>query len=1817
MVNFQNKMIGIIQDWLFSQLGIYFNLDKLEESNSFQDGSVLADILTNYGLLNSDFTVNINKGWEQEVCQRNLKLLKPIFDMLSVHFDDNVILDIITNNKVTIIQLLYELYVCLENKQHLYFITQEKFERVQKDHINSLSKNGIFVSSVETEILRKDEDKCFKKSLVDNRDLVEWYKKRFKLIENNLSLRLRQLKDETPSADNYSQIRYSNKRRKHHCPCSCSTGSADQELVAYLPDLDMFHKSNHERLLEYKQFIASFKAKQHRNSAKQCFEKNVQNELLQQTWDKIMKTQNEMYNSVFSQIMLKQSQYEKQTLTKLIQTQQQIKIENENLIYTTSKVLEEEEKQIRGDFEMKEEFEQLKNIYENEQKRVLELHRKLYKRKQDLTNKKHYELCLDVLDSFIDLAISKSEYESNYGVPVSMVLWNSWKQYFFKSQPIHIPFQTLQRSASLDENVNYDDIIDFEKQSSAIVNENDIDEYLYTCGRWFFEDICKDYGSINENTLAFIVYRLLSLKYPPPPPPMPAKLPTFRVAGVLLDFHNVDCIEKLKILLSKPRVHIFDPATAIKTCISKFEEETLGNKDEKTTKKSKQTTSDKKEKKKGGSIVSNKGKKGKKSGKNKKKSEADNDETKGDGIWIESKGGEAIYLSNKETQTSIIDENTITKEIERSALGLIGEQVFTILKEGQKVEDDLLVKVIIEYLKTLHDYDGWVLLNYPTDIIQASIIELALSGKKLPIEDYVLGDEELEVKEDLTDENAPKRKSKILQCPVDEKNKSPFKSYFTVFIKTNPNTNELSEPLEVKLEPPIDHIDENLLQNDGVTESKIIVKDSEIIKRDVLEEFYKDLSIYQHLSCGSSDLVVLKKLARAILNGDGLEQTASVDLFGKEALDKLSKGNKKGKKDKGLALDKNKKTEKTKKGQKKLGSIDVQIATEKTMLGVEDNTNINTELSMDTEQINQTTKESLKSEIVRPGDAEWQFTALPILDDMAAVLATIWENLENCYLQNLEDICFENRMINLRLVPYSTYVKETVKNVATKPDVRQDLVSQFQKYYMGIDKNLRVLSEVKNHIFCKVLEMQQNLWQIIDDKKNEVESKRKEVIHENWLVNELCMLINNYLSLVQTEFDRSVGTYKLVSDYYLSMLEKAPSATINSHLLNSKVTKLTEDNLTFEPYKALQNTKDTEDISSFLRSSSNQSDTIANVVAQNLIDCRERDKVIKIIDTFIPREVERMSTVFTSVTHTFLSQIKTEEDFLIAASKKLAKERNVTEKGNKSTPKGSEKPPGKKNSTGKSKKLSDKSSDKAKGKDVPQTMAFDDNNVEFNRIQKESLLTEWKFAVDTEYDRFKLRMNLISSRAQEDLIEFYCYLESVFCELLSTNLSTYDIDISNTNKLCDYLRTAIEEEALLTYPLVLKRSEFFVDITNNLAKEHDYDEIKELFEQNQDCYFTTNQLKKLMGIFKIAGPHGVIRQQPFCYILQDLMLFNDNNNQPHLPRIWNHLSESQLHFVLEGIFGFEYGINWRDFLIYNLEIPYPSSDEILSLRNLFMSNDLESTEVVSMEIYDSIKLWFEHDLPNNPQEGLRFALIKELLSEMFQVNETMINYTALLLYFCKDYDPKIGLKKALCLSIGKNVITSEKELDETLKEEAEIKASVMNLLENIIYSIVNNKEGILIYEVSESTTDFNFDSIDTNYTVTDKSESESSSVDSEHVVNGIDSKENNFQDEKESLTQGKSLTDNGFLDLDKAWVSKIPITTVISILNASFLHQDKDFSLRNLYLNCLEEESDVEGLIEAHVLVSLECMNKLFNHTNKFKISSPCEILEDCLKREL
>lgn len=67
-------------------------------------------------------------------------------------------------------------------------------------------------------------------------------------------------------------------------------------------------------------------------------------------------------------------------------------------------------------------------------------------------------------------------------------------------------------------------------------------------------------------------------------------------------------------------------------------------------------------------------------------------------------------------------------------------------------------------------------------------------------------------------------------------------------------------------------------------------------------------------------------------------------------------------------------------------------------------------------------------------------------------------------------------------------------------------------------------------------------------------------------------------------------------------------------------------------------------------------------------------------------------------------------------------------------------------------------------------------------------------------------------------------------------------------------------------------------------------------------------------------------------------------------------------------------------------------------------------------------------------------MAKELLGHTFSFSKNSVNYTAMLLAFCKDEDPREGLGKAFTLATGNRVCTDtaegEKYIQELLKHRA-------------------------------------------------------------------------------------------------------------------------------------------------------------------------------------
>ncbi|XP_054276926.1 sperm flagellar protein 2-like [Macrosteles quadrilineatus] len=1732
-------MFGLIESWLFDQLGINCNLKKIEDGNLFQDGCVLVKILQSYGLVDDKFSGIIHSTVDKTVCKKNLKLLKPIFDMLKIKYDDTIIHGVAENKPGTTINLLYELYTCLENKQHLYFVTKNNFEEACQEKVKNIQGLSVNTNQQKPE-KHSSSDFCFEQPLINNADIINWYRDKYNKVKHSLNAKLKQSK--TPIAQ----------KGKTNLDAACEPclwkSKTDSGMIESLPELNAYSNSSGDKnLLDYKDFIAKYKIKQNNIAARKSLEKAIQYELLKSTWKKIEESQDKIYSSVLSAVLLKQSNYEKQILSKVVQAQKEVQVQNENIIWAKQSVINEQEQKIFTDFELKERFEMMEQNYWNERKRVLELHKKLYREKKEIIKRDHYNICKETVDAIVELALSATEYKLKNNMEVSKSLWNNWVQLFVKSLPVRSQLQTVEDGILEGEDVNYDEAISFEKEQDEILNEIEIDDYLSTRGRWFHSVVLLEHGDPNDKNLAAIAYRLLCLKYPLPPSSPPPDLPEFKVTGVLLDLNSPSSIETIKLLLSKSRIHVFDTELAVKKCIDQCKIETPQPVEGKPNDKPKNS--------KNKTIDGSKQLKGKKK-KDKKMSKKDklNDGKMENLECIE----DIIKVVNKETQTSIISVKE--EETTRTPLGLLGEQVNNKLKEGKNLDDCDVASIIVEYVKTLEEYDGWLLLNYPTTIEQAFGLELALTAKKIPAEHF---DSEVFklLSEKETDEFSNSRKSRLLDLP-DESESQPFESYFKVFIMIRAEDNEVVQGV-------------NKMFEDGKSIYEVDNEYEEVHENsDLLDKFYRNFDIYSNFNLKTPDLNSLKRLARVILQENGIEAKQSGDLFGEDILSKLTIGKKSPKTVKAAKGGKESKG-KVKKGIKK-GDLN-----KKSNDINQDNVEVIHTGHCETDL--KTTDSATNINLPPPQPSENQmsivkFATLPLNNEFGIFLATMWENIETCYINSLKNALFENRFINLRLHPYCVYVEKELKKVIEQPDSKQNIVNNFQEQFNSVSEELRALTEMKSQLHCRVLKLQQDLWKITDERKREVEEKRQDLIHENWLVNEICLLINSFLSLIQIEVERSFQVLQLVNDYFMNTLEKMPSTLkvhpemvnidrINAESFLNTIQKLSGDS-TFE---------------------NNDGDKIDkhNFIANSLVSCLDEQKTIDMLEKILSERIKDVKSNFTSILNVFHGQNKSEN---IEVSKS-----NKAEVISKS-------PTRKKQSSIKPKKESVKNK-------LSTNSRKSEQEVKNNISVKDMIIEAWKHTINDEAERLDFRIDLIYQTAKENVMEFYCFVEAVFCNRYKSLLSRYNNEISNINAVCDYIRMAIEEESSLNHQLILGQDRHFIGIRGDAENfKQQSSALRELKEDFHECLFTIKQLNQLLLIFKISAPLGVVRKQPLCFMFQDLMLLESSEHFPFLPKMWNSLNELQLRNVFDEIFGPEFGVDWKDFIIYNLEIPYPKVDDILCLRKQFLIYDLEETELISVERYDEINLWFESELPDSPEQGLRFALVKKLLSEMFKVDENHINYTALLLYFCKDLDPVNGLKKALSLTLGRNVIVTQSELDMVLQNEEEINNVVVSLLGEIIDSIVILREAAQVYEIVETPSQ--------SFLTCDVS-SKSSTWQSIRSLNSgrfgslksnsqLDSHLSSKHDD-DGQAFNKNITNT--LQITKSWVTRIPITAVLSVLNASFFFQDRRFELKTQYLSCLEEQGDEDGMIEAYNLVNLPCIKKLFTMTNKFKISKPCDIV--------
>lgn len=1723
-------MTEILQKWLVERIALATDSTLESIAQIARDGRIFADILYNYNIITTDQRSQLIPTEDDDVAFDNLtKYIGVWLRTIGIKVSSNTFYDISKGKGTVAIRLLYQMYLVLQDKDALYYSK----EQTRKSTLPS-NDNRFVVSRVPDEgpPFPKITPNSLSQPLIEQHYTIQWHKDRLESLKERCKLtrekyqKYLQEKFAAPPAEEKKQ--------------SCIYRPEDRIELELPDDKDQTYDeleaeeiaAKATKLVELdpkraKQQLKEIARKNRKKAEERALKIREQKVLLLEMWEKIIADQEREFDENISKRFLEQSQYEKQMTTKMLHTRQQ-----KEYMMAHRKALEEEVEQ-----EKQHEFinallgkqvdkNNRRDDYYIEKERNLELHRRLYAEKLRLKNERIHNMCLQCVKDITDVALRHHEFKEEFQVDVPRRVHQKWNNLFIKGQPI---FDLLEQPEDLvqgcleDLPENIEEIYSVEMSRQNAMDEADFENY---CEYKFPFELHK-YGLYDENKLQIIeagtnilghiVHRLLLSKYPKPQRPPPPILPTVNVAACINGLVDDSIIPTLQRLLNHKGIKVINLETSINFCLQAYKEESreeyedlnnmlvdettaaLRNLDEKTNKTK---------------PVETKGKK------QNAKAKVRELETQSD-----FKVAAPVTVS---LQTPRIFPGDV---VNLSRTAQLGKKLLEFESLGEPLPNKLVAAAFVQFLQTLKDIQGWALVNFPFNIEQAACLEEALTSRAFPVvipeEEKCLNDIIYDRKRERCcqqeDDKEELRRSKILpnpQAPTEEE--LLYRTCLTAFIN---------------LKQPIGNLPNNLTELPPLCE---ILEPS----ADPLERFYTEQGCNYTFYYKSFDIPTIKHLAKLVVGEFTIPPKTSLELFGDTVLyieqdmdDKPT-----GKSDKSKAAkkieEKKPKIKKSVKGKEEPDAKSEKPASvkDKGKKGGGKKSAVVTIVHEDKEtQIPEPDEEIIEIFVdeeppALPGEIRWIYADLPLSEQFEMILASSWENSENVYTTDMQQLFFVRRTLLDAVIPYLSYIKKHMADYITRPDNKLQYMREFQRTYNEFDADMRDDDEVKAELHCRLAEFREKLWSICDTRREQSETERKRLIGENWVTTQVCHLTNNAVLMLQIELDRFVETMQLLCDYYLAAITRKP----------------------FDVY--------------------------FNKTTLNLISCSSADTIEQVNPKLANPVEDMLTTMDTKITGTPFHEAiqKTHNSGLVFVQDIFSTCLDALKKGASIFAPTKEKKP-------------------AKGVKVQEPDPL-------IKEKAEAVMAEWKAALDGEVERLKLRLSLLKGVGVKDLEDVFSCSQEAFHGIFSDIRKRYENEIESVSSACKLISSAIEAEMALQPELILEGDRFYVqpDVilfpdelpgVEPVVTERDYEEI-----------FTIEQLDRIFDVLYDLAPSGFMVRRMFLYLFQDMVsLRGEDGREPFVPNLYKQMTPKQTECLLKQLFGNTEFIDWKDFIIYHLCVKFPTEQELLQARSAYLQHDPDSTELIKDYQFYNIKLWFEE------------PAIKNLLFKMYKINEDTINYTAMLLAFCKDEDVVLGVAKALELSLGKYVcwnkavgeacveaLLQQRSLDAQAeerhdKEREENLAEAAAIVADLIDHTVHVCDSVVIEDyVSETETD------------------------------DVDSKWLN--PDMHIYSSASLLEDETFLEVGRevapspGMVYFLPFETLITVVSVALprlvqMESLKDHSLRE-HLEVIYESCKVDmfnGAVLMHVFLNNEYFWRVIQATFKFVAKEPVTIVKELL----
>ncbi|KAJ1210394.1 hypothetical protein NDU88_005758 [Pleurodeles waltl] len=669
---------------------------------------------------------------------------------------------------------------------------------------------------------------------------------------------------------------------------------------------------------------------------------------------------------------------------------------------------------------------------------------------------------------------------------------------------------------------------------------------------------------------------------------------------------------------------------------------------------------------------------------------------------------------------------------------------------------------------------------------------------------------------------------------------------------------------------------------------------------------------------------------------------------------------------------------------------------------------------------------------IQPGSNEWVYVNEPLPKEIPEYLAPYWESVEDTYAKTIKVVLRNLRSERDNVVLYLHDIRVNFKEYLRRPDHKQEFVSQWQADYNSIAADLWEQEGTQAELHQRIDDLRDRLWDICDNRKEEAEQERSDIINSGWLQDHFGILINHFLSLMQVEVDRFQDTMRLLSDYYSGMAGKMPTESNHEFVRLSLLDIVNGDQLV-DPEKpkrvplVSRRPQSPELIANKQKNRAPLAKTKDEPTPESLLMFFESDEKL-ILDTH--------QYAVTVISNMLAGEVQLKE----AEEEKERQQMEIKEKErvkvSKTASRMSVKDAKKKSKSPNKKK--DRTPEPSAPVANPEESAANQKKQELhNRIQQEYIA-----ALEFEVAATKSRLELIKSKALAVQQELVAKSEDASKDMEKWLGARYLAEMASIDQLTQIARHHVETATKIEYELVLRKEEFYINGDVKVVPDAVPPPCPPLIETALNGTLTISQLNHLYPQFMAVSPAGFIPAKTFCDILLDLLSLDLGNDI--LPDIWRRITSSDVQDLATALTLNADLIDWKKFLLSAmLPWPHPSLEQLLHTLEKFKEIDHAGEGTVTEEEYNQVELWFSTntDEPTSEKEckPLPFNRLEHCKKFFFTLfadrrnSPPQLKYTEMLLYFACHPDPVEGFYRAFSVVTGKPIIKKKKKNADLLK----------------------------------------------------------------------------------------------------------------------------------------------------------------------------------------